>query len=78
MHCATAARQALNLCEAELIALLGDRGDMPQSSAGVRRGQSRISVVTTREALRAAGVPPHIAASLRSRLRLITEPEAER
>jgi hypothetical protein len=78
IRCATAARQALNLCEAERLTIPWNGADIPQSSAGVRRGQSRISVVTTRAALRAAGVPPHIAAALRSRLRLITEPEAER
>ncbi len=73
-----AARQALNLCESELLVLPGDGADIPQSSAGVRHGQSRISVATTRAALRAAGAPPLIAAALRSRLRLITEQEAER
>ena len=77
-HCAMAARQSLNLCEAELLVLAWDGADIPQSSVGVSRGQSRISVVTTRAALRAAGAPPHIAAALRSRLRLITEQEAER
>ncbi len=73
-----AARQALNLCETELLMLPRDRADIPQSGAGVRRGQFRISVITARAALRAAGAPPHIAAALRSRLRLFTEQEAER
>jgi hypothetical protein len=73
-----AARQALNLCEAELLTLPGDGADIPQSSAGFRRGQSRVSVVTTRAALRAAGAPPHIAAALRSRLRMIPEQQAGR
>jgi hypothetical protein len=73
-----AARQALNLCEAELITLPWDGADIPQSSAGVSRGQSRITMAMTRAALRAAGTPPHSAAALRSRLRLITEPEAGR
>jgi hypothetical protein len=77
-HCAMAARQALNMCESELLMLPWDGADMPQSSVGVRRGQSRISVVTTRAALRVAGAPPHIAAALRSRLRLIPDQEAER
>ncbi len=77
-HCAMAARQALNLCESELLMLPWDGADIPQNSAGVRHGQSRISVVTTRTALRAAGAPPHIAAALRNRLRLITEQEGER
>jgi hypothetical protein len=77
-HCTIAARQALNPCEAELLVLPWDGADIPQSSAGISRGQSRISAVTTRAALPAAGAPPHIAAALRSRLRLITEQEAER
>ena len=38
----------------------------------------RISAVTARAALRAAGLPPHIAAALRGRLRLTPEPEADR
>jgi hypothetical protein len=76
--CAMAARQALNLCEAELLVLPWDGADIPQSSAGVSRGQSRTSVLTARAALRAAGAPPHIAAAHRSRLRLITDQEAER
>jgi hypothetical protein len=75
-HCAMAARQALNLCETELLMPPGGGAHIPQGSASVCRGQSRISVITTRAALRAAGAPSHIAAALRSRLRLITEPEA--
>lgn len=62
----------------ELLPLPWDGVGIPQSSAGARRGLARISVVTTRAALRAAGAPPHIAAALRSRLRLITDHEAER
>jgi hypothetical protein len=73
-QCARAARQALGLCEAELLRLTWDRADAPQSSCG----QPRVRVVTARAALRAAGVPPHIAAALRRRLRLIPEQEAER
>jgi hypothetical protein len=72
-----AARQALNLCETELLTLPRDRADVPRSSARIRPGQSRISVATARAALRAAGAPPLIAAALRSRLRMFTEP-AER
>jgi hypothetical protein len=71
---ATAARQALGLCEAELLRLTWDRADVPQGSLG----QPRIRVVTTRAALRAAGVPPHNAAALGRRLRLSPEQEAER
>ena len=71
---ARAARQALGLCEAELLTLTRDRTDAPDSC----RGQPRIRVVTTRAALRAAGVPPHIAAALRRRLRLIPDQEAGR
>jgi hypothetical protein len=70
-----AARQALSLCEAELLTHAWNRGDMPPIGTGLRGGQPRISAVTTRAALRAAGVPPHIAATLRNRLRLIPEPE---
>ena len=56
---ATAARQALTLCEAELLT------------------RPRISAAAARAALRAAGVPPHIAARFRNRLHLIPEPESE-
>jgi hypothetical protein len=70
---ATAARQALGLCEAELLRLTWDRADVSQSG----HAQRRIRPVTTRTALRAVGVPPHLAAALRRRLRLIPEQEAE-
>jgi hypothetical protein len=70
-----AARQALSLCEAELLGLAWDSADVPGGSADVRSGRSRISVATARAALRAVGLPPHIAAALRSRLRLIPESE---
>ncbi len=72
---AMAARQALRLCETELPGLTWDTADTRQRSAAIQRGQSRISVVTTRAALRAAGLPPLAAAALRSRLHLIPEPE---
>ena len=36
----------------------------------------RISAATARSALRAAGLPPHLAAALRHRIRLMSEPEA--
>ena len=55
---ARAARQALTLCEAELLA------------------RPRVSVVITRSALRAAGLPPDLAARLRGRLRLTAVREA--
>jgi hypothetical protein len=70
---AMAARQALRLCENELLGLTWDAAHGPQGS----RGQPRSRPVTTRAALRAAGVPPHIAAALRKRLRLIPDQEAE-
>ena len=70
----TAARQALALCEAELLPLTRDSVPVPHSG----RGQLRIRVITTRAALRAAGVPPDIAAVLRRRLRLIPEQEPDR
>ena len=71
---ATAARQALSLYEADLLRLTWGKGDMPQGSCG--RPGAR--VVTTRAALRAAGVPPDLAAALRRRLRLIPEEETGR
>jgi len=64
-HRATAARQALRPCEAELL----------QHTRG--HWQPRIHPVTTRAALRAAGVPPDVAAVLCRRLRLIAEQEAD-
>jgi hypothetical protein len=73
-----AARQALNLCEAELLTPSWDKANIPQSSAGVWRGPSRVSVAAVRAALRAAGAPLHIAAALRGRLRLIADQESER
>ena len=73
-----AARQALSLCEAELLRHTWNATHTPQGSADSRSGQPRISVVTTKAALRAAGVPPHIAARFRRRLRLIPEQQAER
>jgi hypothetical protein len=42
------------------------------------RVRPRVSAITARAALRATGLPPHVAAALRSRLRLIPEPEADR
>ena len=36
----------------------------------------RISAATARSVLRAAGLPPHLAAALRRRIRLMSEPEA--
>jgi hypothetical protein len=69
-----AARQALSLCEAELLRLTWDTADLPLGTADNRRGQPRISVVTTKAALRAAGVPPYLAAALRNRLRLVPGP----
>jgi hypothetical protein len=69
-----AARQALSLCETELRTLTWDTTSLPPST-GISRQHSRVSGTATRAALRAAGVPPRIAALLRHRLRLI--PEAE-
>jgi hypothetical protein len=73
---ATAARQALRLCEADLTRLTWDTPS-PPIGAGRIQGQVRISPITARAALRAVGVPPLVAAALR-RLRLIPEQEAER
>jgi len=68
-----AARQALRLCEAGLLRPAWNTAEVPQNGAGNRRGQARVSASETKAALRAAGVPPPIAATLRSRLRLIPE-----
>lgn len=72
---ATAARQALSLCEADLLRLTWDTTGPPLPSPGRRLQQPRIGAITARAALRAVGVPPHIAALLRRRLRLALEPE---
>ena len=72
---ATAVRQALSLCEAELLRLTWDSPPPAHRRPGTRRGRDRISAGTTRAALRATGVPPGLAAVLRNRLRLIPEPE---
>ena len=64
---ATAARQALGLCEATLA----------QDTGCIHSGQQHVSPATARAALRAVGVPPLIAAALRRRLRLIPEVEAD-
>jgi cytosine/adenosine deaminase-related metal-dependent hydrolase len=64
---ARAARQALRLCEAAL----------PHGTGRTPGRQHRVNALTARAALRAVGLPPHLAATLRSRLRLIPEQEAE-
>jgi hypothetical protein len=73
-----AARQALRLCEADLAGRPRDRTGPILGNRCMQGGQHRVNTVTTRAALRAAGLPPDIAAALRSRLRLIPEQEAER
>jgi hypothetical protein len=73
---ARAARQALNLCEAELARLTRDSAGTPQGTSQTRLQQPRINVATTKAALLAAGLPPQVAAALRGRLRLIPEQEA--
>lgn len=72
---AMAARLALSLCQAELSAPAWAGAGLP-ACAG-RHRQPHISVLTARAALRAAGLPPHLAAAFRSRLRLVPEPEAK-
>jgi hypothetical protein len=74
---ATAARQALRLCEAESTRLTWETPDSAGEARSIQGRQHCISPITTRAALRAVGVPPHIAAALRSRLRLTPEQEAE-
>jgi hypothetical protein len=75
---ATAARQALRLCEADLTRLTWDTPNPPTGAGSIRGRQRWASPITTRAALRAVGVPPLTAATLRRRLRLIPEQEAER
>jgi hypothetical protein len=75
---ATAARQALRLCEAELTRLTWEPVDRPTGAGHIQSTLRCISPITTRAALRAAGVPPLVAAALRRRLRLIPEQETER
>jgi hypothetical protein len=75
---ATAVRQALRLCEAELTRLTWEPADPPTGAGHIQSTQRCISPVTTKAALRAAGVPPLAAAALRRRLRLIPEQETER
>ena len=69
---ATAARQALRLYEAELLQLAGT-----PARRRLATGSPAPAVVTAKAALRAVGVPPHTAATLRSWLRLIPEQEPE-
>jgi hypothetical protein len=73
-----AARQALRLCEADLAGCPRDKTGPLPGNRQMPGSQNRVNAITTRAALRAAGLPPHTAAALRSRLRLIPEPEAER
>jgi len=70
-----AARQALRLCEADLLRPTGGKADMAGGNGRIAGGQHRVNTVTTKATLRAVGLPPHLAATLRSRLRLIPEPE---
>ena len=70
-----AARQALRLCEAEQATRTS--ASLPTTTMQSGRGQQRTTTATTRAALRAAGLPPQLAASLRGRLRLIPGQERE-
>jgi hypothetical protein len=75
---ATAARQALRLCEADLTWRTWETPDPPGDAGSTQDRQRCIRAITTRAALRAVGVPPLAAAALRRRLRLIPEHETER
>jgi hypothetical protein len=55
---------------------LADDGIIDLIAVEITARGTRPVALTTRAALRAAGVPPHIPATLRSRLRLIPEPES--
>ena len=70
-----AVRQALRLCEAELATHARNGADVPVVRPGGE--PPRITAAATRAALRAAGLPPHLAASMRGRLRLVPEQEGE-
>jgi hypothetical protein len=71
---ATAARQALRLCETGLPGPGGEAVGLP--AAAWRHQSSHRSPAMTKAALRSAGVPPHIAALLCRRVRLQPEQEA--
>jgi hypothetical protein len=72
-HHAMAARQALRLCEAELL-ILTTVGSARQNTGPARPsgGPAR-----ARAALVAAGLPPHLAAVLRRRLHLLPDQEGQ-
>ena len=70
---AAAARQALRLYEAELHRLAWDTAGKPPTGDG----QPRSRGVTAKAALRAVGLPPHTAATLRRRLHLTPKQEPE-
>ena len=70
-----AARQALRLCEAELLTPAHGQVGPPPASLGTGHRYPRTRVITARAALRAAGVPPDVAAALRKRLRLRPDQE---
>ncbi|MBO0819352.1 MAG: hypothetical protein J2P26_00725 [Nocardiopsaceae bacterium] len=72
---AMAVRQALRLCEAELATHARNDAGVPAGRPGGE--PPRITAATTRAALRAAGLPPRLAATLRGRLRLIPGQEGE-
>jgi hypothetical protein len=74
---ATAARQALRLCEVDLTRLAWDTPDPPGGAWSMQGRHRNIRPITTRAALRAVGVPPLAAAALRPRLHLIPDQETE-
>jgi hypothetical protein len=73
-HHAMAARQALRLCEAELLVVAGADGTH-EVSGQARPARPHVSTARARAALVAAGLPPHLAAALRRRLHLIPDQE---
>jgi hypothetical protein len=72
---AMAVRQALLLVETETILPTWDKTGLDQRTMQVRHRPPRIS--TARAALLAVGLPPPIAAALRSRLQLLPEQETQ-
>jgi hypothetical protein len=74
---AAAVRQALRLCEADPTRLAWDTPSPPRGTGRIQGTQGCVSPITTKAALRAAGVPPLMAAAFRRRLRLIPDQETE-
>jgi hypothetical protein len=75
---AMAARQALRLCEAEMLGRSSSSRSARLVTLDEITQSVRPSPATSKAALRAAGLPPHLAVEMRRRLHLITAPGTER